>query len=159
MISICDFPTNPSRHRAMAGNRVRGSGGAVSAAAVVMVTLLGLGCGGVNGDDSADLDVQKTIRSALGSTEALQTITTLAQLRAMTLTGNYRLGNNIDASPTGQSGQQFVPIGSPFNPFRGTFDGNGKTINNLKINTNGGWYTGLFAGATGASSRTSGSRT
>jgi hypothetical protein len=149
MISICEFPTNPSRHRTKARDSVRASGGAVSAAAAVMLTLLGSGCGGVDGNDSADPDVQ-LVRSALGSTEPLQTITTLAQLRAMTVTGNYRLGNNIDASPTAQAGQQFVPIGSPFNAFRGTFDGNGKTINNLRINTNGSWYTGLFSGASGA---------
>jgi hypothetical protein len=77
-------------------------------------------------------------------------ISTLGQLRAMTLTGNYRLANNIDASPTGGAGQQFVPIGSPFNPFRGTFDGNNKTINNLRINTGGGWYVGLFSGVDSA---------
>ncbi len=105
------------------------------------------GCGGATWDDEPELEVRS---AALGSTEAVQTITTLAQLRNMTVTGNYRLGNDIDASATAQSGQQFVPIGSPFNPFRGTFDGNGKTINGLRINTGGGWYTGMFAGVSGA---------
>lgn len=112
------------------------------------LTFGGLGCGGaVTEDELAELEVHT---AALGSTEPLQTITTLAQLRSMTVTGNYRLGNDIDASATAQAGQQFVPIGSPFNPFRGTFDGNGKTINGLRINTSGGWYTGMFSGVSGA---------
>jgi len=108
------------------------------------------GCGAVAGDARDDVEDISVTTAALGSTEPLQMISTLSQLRAMTLTGNYRLANNIDASPTGAAGQQFVPIGSPFNPFRGTFDGANKTINNLRINTAGGWYVGLFSGVDSA---------
>jgi hypothetical protein len=66
----------------------------------------------------------------------------------MGTTGTYRLTANITMRSWDPA---FVPIGSPFNPFRGTFDGNGFTINNLRIGTGGGWYTGMFGATDGAS--------
>jgi hypothetical protein len=125
--------------------------GAIAIAlASAALTFGSAGCGEIAGDEPNHIEEIGEKTAALGSTESLQMISTLAQLRAMTLTGNYRLANNIDASPTGGAGQQFVPIGSPFNPFRGTFDGNNKTINNLRIDTGGGWYVGLFSGVDSA---------
>lgn len=107
------------------------------------------GCA-VEGVDSVDgawgeEDVQ-TKTAELGSSEPVQLITTLAQLRAMTITGNYRLANNI-TMPAGAP--SFQPIGSPFAPFRGTFDGNGFTINNLRIDSDS-WYAGMFSSVNGA---------
>lgn len=40
------------------------------------------------------------------------------------------------------TGEEWAPIGTAEHPFSGTFDGNGKTISNLKITT--GNYAGLF---------------
>jgi hypothetical protein len=81
------------------------------------------------------------------ATEALD-IGGLGALRAMSLNGHYRLTANITMSSTDAP---FVPIGSPFNPFTGTFDGNGFTINNLRIGTGTSrWYTGLFGATDGA---------
>lgn len=44
--------------------------------------------------------------------------------------------------------KNFTPIGSANNPFKGTFDGNGHTISNLKIAA--GTYEGLFGNLDGA---------
>ena len=70
------------------------------------------------------------------------TITTLAGLRAMSPTGHYVLGKDIDASSTSSS--PFTPIGT----FTGSFDGGGFAINNLHIV--GTKYTGLFSQTDGA---------
>ncbi len=69
----------------------------------------------------------------------------LAALQHFNLSGHYILGANIDAT-----GLNVAPIGSSSNPFTGTFDGNGHTINGLHIAGNG-IYVGLFAevGASG----------
>ncbi len=115
--------------------------------AAVLALTLG-GCGSEDAGLLREAPIGEAAE-ALGSTEQRQTITTLAQLRAMTVTGNYILGNDIDASQTNQPGQQFVPIGGPFNPFRGTFDGNNKKISNLRI-TSGSWYAGMFSAVSGA---------
>lgn len=86
-------------------------------------------------------------RTPIGSTEPITMISTLAQLRAMSTTGNYKLANNIDASPTAAT--PFVPIGFTKSPFTGTFDGNNFTISNLKIV--GTWgNTGMFSWAVNA---------
>ncbi|MGX1360759.1 Ig-like domain-containing protein [Bradyrhizobium elkanii] len=68
-------------------------------------------------------------------------INTLGDLEAVrnNLSGHYILGANIDAS-----GIPFASIGSSTNPFTGTFDGNGHTINGLHVVGNG-IYVGLFA--------------
>lgn len=119
-------------------------------AALAFVVFTIEGCGPEYDGAAFHEEAVDELTEALGSTEAPQVITTLAQLRAMTVTGNYVLGNDINAWQTNQPGQQFVPIGSPFNQFRGTFDGNNKTISNLRIDTNGGWYTGMFSAASDA---------
>ncbi len=75
------------------------------------------------------------------------TITTLAQLRAMSPTGDYVLGADIDASATASS--PFVGIGSFATPFSGTFDGKTYKIKNLTVASNG-WYTGMFKMVSGA---------
>jgi M26 IgA1-specific Metallo-endopeptidase N-terminal region len=69
-------------------------------------------------------------------------ISTLAQLQAMSLDGNYILTANIDAS----SG--FTPIA-----FAGTLDGNNFTIRNLTINQPNSSLVGLFSTLTGADIR------
>ena len=51
----------------------------------------------------------------------------------------FKLANDIDLS----SVENFTPIGTQKNLFAGTFDGNGKTISNLKINSESD-YVGLF---------------
>ena len=54
-----------------------------------------------------------------------QTITTLAELKAMTLNGAYALGADID------TGGDYTTIGTTENPFTGLFDGAGYTISGL----------------------------
>ena len=75
------------------------------------------------------------------------------QLMEMNLSGNYKLGANVDASGTGNGtdvwATTFVPLGtSPLMPFTGTFDGQGHTISNLNINLPSTNVVGLF-GAVG----------
>jgi hypothetical protein len=85
--------------------------------------------------------------------EESQAITSVGSLTALDnmrkdLGGNYRLTANITMR---SSDPAFVPIGSPFSPFHGTFDGNGFTITNLRIGTGSPrWYTGLFGAVDGA---------
>jgi hypothetical protein len=54
-----------------------------------------------------------------------ETITTLAELKAMTLNGAYALGADIEMDDT------YVTKGTEENPFTGTFDGEGYTISGL----------------------------
>ncbi|HYJ07911.1 MAG TPA: ZmpA/ZmpB/ZmpC family metallo-endopeptidase-related protein, partial [Polyangiaceae bacterium] len=75
------------------------------------------------------------------------TITTLAQLRAMSPTGDYVLGADIDASATAAT--PFVGIGTLASPFRGSFDGKTFKITNLTVSATG-WYTGMFKIVEGA---------
>ncbi|MEG2421660.1 MAG: hypothetical protein RSB55_08915, partial [Oscillospiraceae bacterium] len=50
----------------------------------------------------------------------------------------YQLKENIDLTDFGN----WIPIGTATNAFKGSFDGNGKTI--TKLNVTGGNYSGLF---------------
>ena len=72
------------------------------------------------------------------------TITSAAQLfrlaqlvNAGEFTGDVTLGIDIDLA-----GVEWTPIGTAGNPFSGVFNGNGKTISNLKITS--GNFIGLF---------------
>jgi hypothetical protein len=68
-------------------------------------------------------------------------ITTAAQLAAVTQYGNYIQMNDIDLS--GYS--NWTPIGYGAWAFSGTYDGGGYKIKNLKISTTSVSYCGLFA--------------
>lgn len=60
----------------------------------------------------------------------------------------YQLSADITLSTE----TDWTPIGTEANPFKGTFDGNGKAISNLKIvnSTSTGWGIGLFGYINGA---------
>ncbi len=77
--------------------------------------------------------------------ESVTTITTAAQLASIAndLSGNYKLGNDIDLSDYGA----WTPIGGS-TAFSGTFEGNGKTIKGLSVNTSSA-YGGLFGSVSG----------
>jgi hypothetical protein len=125
-------------------NGIRAARTAASMVLVLAAPLVGgFACGGETSGDEPIV----VARGALGSTEQPQDINTLAGLRAMTLTGNYRLTADITMQPWDPP---FVPIGWYFAPFTGTFNGNDFKINNLRITGNSAhddWYVGLF-GAT-----------
>jgi hypothetical protein len=96
--------------------------------------------------ETADLDpAPEDVRAT--EQKAVIKISTLAQLRAMSPTGDYELSGNINASAT--STTAFVPIGSSATPFSGSFDGKGYKISNLKIAGNRS-YAGLFGYASSA---------
>ncbi|MDR2558562.1 MAG: hypothetical protein LBC86_03325, partial [Oscillospiraceae bacterium] len=82
-----------------------------------------------------------------------QIITTAEHLNAVrnNLSGNYKLGNNIDLTeylspdhPGYNSEHGWKPVGSGDFPFTGTFDGNGYKITGLWLNRGEGYYAGLF---------------
>lgn len=80
-------------------------------------------------------------------------VTTPEQLQAISsyLNSSFKLGNDIDLSgylsEDGKGyndGMGWDPIGSEEEPFSGTFDGDGHTISNLKIDRETGRGVGLF---------------
>lgn len=66
------------------------------------------------------------------------TIFSAQELKSMRLSGDYILMTDIDLQ-----GATWTPIGTYKSPFSGTFDGNGHSITNFKINGDL-QYTGLF---------------
>ena len=68
-------------------------------------------------------------------------ITTVEQLQAIKILNStegvhVKLGNDIDLSSECSEGKRnWTPIGTQDNPFKGEFDGNGKSILNLYINS------------------------
>jgi hypothetical protein len=99
-----------------------------------------LGCGGA-GEETGELG--QVNQRAVTATP----IRTLAELRAMSVSGNYQLANDIDASGTAST--PFVPVGTSSAPFTGTFDGQTFKINNLTI-AGGRSYAGMFGYTNGA---------
>lgn len=79
-------------------------------------------------------------RIPIGSIEDTVLIRTLADLRAMRTSGNYKLANNIDAGATATT--PFVPIGAVRAPFHGSFNGGNFTID--KLNIVGSVHVGIF---------------
>lgn len=65
-------------------------------------------------------------------------ISTADELKAISLSGNYILVNDIDLGEA-----EWTPLGTDTEPFSGTFDGNGYTICNIKITGQYNYY-GLF---------------
>jgi filamentous hemagglutinin family protein len=97
--------------------------------------------------------VSYTVITTLGA----QGSATKADLQGISgsLTTNYVLGANIDASTTAtwnRSGgiyQGFSPLGTSSSAFKGIFDGLGHTISNLNINRSSTSYAGLFGNSSG----------
>ena len=122
---------------------------------------------GAGGNSWVMVDVDGTLNNAGGAAGATfpmlasEYSTTInnahqLQLMAMNLTAAYTLGQNINASATGNGtdvwgSSGFVPIGSSSTPFTGTFNGLGNAISNLTINLPSASDVGLF-GYTGAGS-------
>jgi large exoprotein involved in heme utilization and adhesion len=89
-----------------------------------------------------------------GSTlNAWMLVNDVSQLQAMNtnLAGNYALGRDIDASATAgwNTGEGFVPVGSPTSGFGGTFDGLDNTIKVLTVNRPLSDFVGLFGRSDG----------
>jgi hypothetical protein len=126
--------TQFKRHRGVCRSAAR-------AVPLLLVSAAALGCVSCGGEP---LDGEP-----IGQTTQALDISSINDLRnmAQNLSGNYVLTRNITMQA---SDPVFAPIGSPFNPFRGTFDGRGFTITDLRIATNGGFYTGLFGATDGA---------
>lgn len=108
---------------------------------------VGLGIQGCSTESSLEPQPRPLPVAARGSSATPTEIRTLAELRAVKTTGSYRLAADITMRSWDAA---FVPIGHIFEPFRGTFDGGGFKINNLRINAPTGYYQGLFSSTDGA---------
>ncbi|HEY8102595.1 MAG TPA: YDG domain-containing protein, partial [Burkholderiaceae bacterium] len=120
---------------------------------------------GAAGNNWVMVDADGTLNNAGGATggtrpmlasEYSTNITNAHQLQlmAMNLSANYTLGQNINASTTGNStdvwsSAGFRPVGNFTTKFSGTFDGLGHSISNLTINLPSTMFVGLFGAATG----------
>ncbi len=122
---------------------------------------------GAAGNNWVMVDVDGSLNNAggeLGATRPMlaseysTTITNAHQLQlmAMAVDANYTLGRNIDAAATGTANDvwlsSFIPVGIAPDmmmmtgaPFAGTFDGLGRTIDNLSIHRPGQDNVGLFS--------------
>jgi fibronectin-binding autotransporter adhesin len=89
----------------------------------------------------------KDVEAGKGSIDDPYIISTKEQLNNVKfdLIANYKLANNIDLE-----GMDFIPIGHEGTPYIGTFDGNGYTIQNLKIDKPNEKYVGLFGSTNNA---------
>ena len=81
---------------------------------------------------------QTTTEPIIVDTENYLEITTVEDLKAIDLSKSYILMNNLDLQA-----EEWIPLGTYNQPFRGNFDGNGFEISNLTI-TQEYVYTGLF---------------
>ncbi|MFB6073768.1 MAG: hypothetical protein ABEJ89_02005 [Haloarculaceae archaeon] len=101
---------------------------------------------------SAPTDLQSVLDGMARDDDGTYVITTDHELQAMAAdpSADYRLGNDIDASLTGQwnGGSGFDPVGRS-NDFDGSFDGSGYTISGLTIDRPGTGSVGLFATSRG----------
>jgi hypothetical protein len=83
-----------------------------------------------------------------GSSGNPKIITNVEELQAMEhdLTASYELGNDIDATSTGQwyGGDGFSPLGDATSKFEGSLDGKGYNINGLTISRPSSDGVGLF---------------
>ncbi len=73
-------------------------------------------------------------------------ISNIAELQAMTPSGEYYLTAHIDLTTV----SSWTPIASSASPFTGTLHGNGYAIYNLTIDAGTAAYQGLFASVSGA---------
>ncbi|MGN0813430.1 MAG: hypothetical protein ACI4MQ_07980 [Candidatus Coproplasma sp.] len=94
------------------------------------------------GDNSADSELvyitvtNARIRDIADEIELRNALS--GETAASHLYNNYRLTANVELTSA------WVPYIDQNNGFAGTFDGNGYTISNLTITSNGGWNTGFF---------------
>jgi hypothetical protein len=102
----------------------------------------------LNNGAQVNLPMGNNFSTKLGSNGVVKNftvITDLTNLQGMqgSLTNNYVLGANIDASATVNT-VFFSPIGNATTPYTGTFDGLGHSVTNLNIYYSGISYVGMF---------------
>ena len=96
-----------------------------------------------NGDGTYGIEYKPQEEDAF----VIETLHELEAFRDAVNAGNnfsgevFKLKSNIDLNPT-RAINNWEPIGTQANPFKGTFDGGDKTISNLVVD--GGSYVGLF---------------
>lgn len=92
----------------------------------------------------------QSARSASAPPIIIKNISDLQNIRN-NLSGHYVLGTSINATATSgwNNGAGFAPIGTFNDPFSGTFNGDGYSINNLTVNPTGDPSSDAFAGLFG----------
>ena len=120
----------------------------VSSVSAIGFSFLGCGAGRLSGFARGDGKIGGTAYEI----ETAEQLVRLATIVNENYLGDYcrdtyfKLANDIDLSNYSSnynSGKGWVPIGNFRNPFLGIFDGNGKVITNLYINSED-YYVGLF---------------
>jgi len=86
----------------------------------------------------------------ISSAEDLAQLATIVNSGVDTTGVTFVLEKDIDLSQWCANNGDWIPIGDTSKSFKGTFDGNGHTISNLKIDAPTKSYQGLFAKANGA---------
>jgi len=115
---------------------------------LAITVLLGVGVLFTGGVAAEEAELDEMVGD--GTEDNPYVITDVDELQAMeqNYTYHYVLANDIDASDTAtwEGGAGFDPIGDrdDFEPFVGSFDGNGYTISNLKIDRPSEEGVGLF---------------
>lgn len=100
---------------------------------------------GHTGSEKANCTFVADVCSVCGYDKNAIYIDTAAELKAFRDNindGTFAGGTVVLTADIDLAGEEWAPIGTAEHPFSGTFDGNGKTISNLKITT--GNYAGLF---------------
>lgn len=99
-------------------------------------------------DYTVPTNFDSMLNRSSGTLYAYMAINNLADLQQINrnLRGNYALAADIDVR-----GALFAPIGSPSNPYTGSFDGQGYTIRNLNISYPNLIAVGFFGAATSSS--------
>ena len=103
-----------------------------------------VGRAGENVTVSGNTDTGVTENEANKGVTAIYTVDELVAFAAKVNGGNNFAGKTVIlGADIDLSNREWTPIGTDATPFNGTFDGNGKTISNLKI-TSGKSNVGLF---------------
>ena len=92
--------------------------------------------------DDFDLSVSKKYK--ITSAEDLAKLAEIVNSGTSTQNGIFVLSCDIDLKDWCDANGNWIPIGNTTYPFKGTFDGNGHTISNLKIDNETADYQGLF---------------
>ncbi len=93
-------------------------------------------------EDAANAVACNAGKLLISSADALKVLASVTNAGTSFAKMNIVLANDIDLA-----GEEWTPIGTSNNPFSGIFDGNGKTVSNLKISGNNS-SVGLFGKTT-----------
>jgi len=131
-----------------------GNNGTANATVVVTATPISTGGGATGGGGTGGGTIAPvSFDGGTGTESDPYQISDWKQLNSVRskLSSYYILTSDLTSSSGGYAdfGNNWTPIGNSGSIFNGRFNGNGKTISNLKINSSSAYYVGLFGYSTG----------